>query len=123
MNFLRKHHVSFKHALDGIYYAITSQPNFRVHITLSLTAVLLGIVLKISRVEAAVIAMTIMFGLGVEMLNTAVESMTDLITSQWHQKAKTAKDVSAGMMLLTAVGAVIVAAFIFLPRIWILINF
>ncbi|MBI4066818.1 diacylglycerol kinase family protein, partial [Candidatus Gottesmanbacteria bacterium] len=52
-----------------------------------------------------------------EMINTSIEAMTDLITSEWRQQAKIAKDVSAGMMLLTAIGAILVALFIFLPKI------
>lgn len=49
------------------------------------------------------------------MINTALESMTDLITKEWRQEAKIAKDVAAGMMLLIAMGAVVIGAVIFLP--------
>ena len=59
----------------------------------------------------------IIVGFIAEMINTSIESMTDLITSEWRQKAKRAKDVSAGMMLITAFGAVIVAYMIFFPYI------
>lgn len=64
-----------------------------------------------------VIFFVILLGLVAEMINTALESMTDLITQEWREKAKIAKDVSAGMMLLTAIGAVIIASFIFYPYI------
>lgn len=51
------------------------------------------------------------------MINTSLESMTDLITKEWRSEAKIAKDVAAGMMLLVATGAVIVALVIFAPYI------
>lgn len=115
---LKKHHVSFKNAFNGISWAFSSQPNFKIHLILSLLAILSGIILRISFIEFTIIILTIVLGLSAEMINTSIESMTDLITQKWHQEAKIAKDVSAGMMLLTAIGAFIVAAVIFLPKIY-----
>lgn len=62
-----------------------------------------------------IIIFTIILGLSAEMINTSLESMTDLITREWRQEAKIAKDVSAGMMLVVSIGAVIIAVIIFLP--------
>lgn len=118
MEAMRMHHISFKHAFDGIIWAFRTQPNFKVHITLSLAAILIGIFLKVTFVEMTILVLTIVFGLGVEMVNTSIEAMTDLISTQHLQSAKIAKDVAAGMVLLTAVGAIIVACIIFLPRIF-----
>jgi diacylglycerol kinase (ATP) len=117
MEALHKHHISFKNACAGIIWAFSTQPNFKVHIFLSLLALMLGFVLKATYTEMTVLVLTIVFGLGVEMVNTSIEAMTDLITEEWRKEAKIAKDVSAGMMLLVACGAVIVASLIFLPRI------
>ncbi len=52
-----------------------------------------------------------------EMVNTTIESMVDLITSEWRQNAKVAKDVSAGMVLVSSVFAVIIGIYIFVPKI------
>lgn len=114
---LRKHHISFKTAIAGIRWAVRTQPNFRVHLVLSLLALLGGWVFRVTATEMLILVFAIVLGLSAEMVNTAIESMTDLITREWRSEAKIAKDVSAGMMLITAVGAVIVAAIIFLPRI------
>lgn len=114
---LRKHHISFKNAFAGLFWALRTQPNFRVHIILSALALWLGWYLRITRLEMIVIVFTIILGLMAEMMNTSIESMTDLITKEWREEAKIAKDVSAGMMLTVAGGAVIVAAFIFWPYI------
>jgi diacylglycerol kinase (ATP) len=115
MKALQRHHISFKNAFAGIFWAFRTQPNFRVHITLAVLAVSLGIYLQITSVEMAIIMFTIILGLSGEMINTALESMTDLITKEWRQDAKIAKDVSAGMMLLIAIGAVCVAGYIYIP--------
>ena len=74
--------------------------------------------MKISYLEMTVLVLTIVFCLVVEMANTSIEAMTDLITKEWRKEAKIAKDVSAGMMLLSAFGAVLVAIIIFGPHLW-----
>ena len=110
---LRKHTISFKHAIDGLGWAIRTQPNFRVHLLISAIALLLSWYLRITRTEWAIIVFTIVLGLTAEFINTSIESMTDLITKEWRAEAKIAKDVAAGMMLTVAVGAVVVACVIF----------
>jgi len=113
---IRRHTISFKNAFAGIFWAVRTQPNFRVHLGLSLFALVLGSILNITYIEMTIIIFTIILGLTCEMINTAIEAMTDLITSEHHENAKIAKDVSAGMMLTSAVGAVGVAIFIFVPH-------
>lgn len=115
MKAIRQHHISFKNAFAGILWSLRTQPNFRVHLICSAAAVSLGLYLKITSTEMAIILFTILLGLSGEMINTALESMTDLITTQWKEQAKIAKDVSAGMMLLIAIGAILIALFIFIP--------
>jgi len=115
---LKRHHISFQHAFDGIVWAFRTQPNFRIHLVCSVLAIGLGLYLHITTVEMTIIIFTILLGLSGEMINTALESVTDLVTTEWRQQAKIAKDVSAGMMLLIALGAIIVAIFIFSPYIY-----
>jgi diacylglycerol kinase (ATP) len=113
---IRRHTISFKNAFAGIFWAVRTQPNFRVHLGLSLFALVLGTILNLTYIEMTIIIFTIILGLTCEMINTAIEAMTDLITTQHHENAKIAKDVSAGMMLTSAIGAVGVAVFIFVPH-------
>lgn len=113
---IKKHHISFKNAFAGLRYAITSQPNFRVHFLLAATVILLGFFLGVSSLEMIILILTIVFCLTVEMVNTAIESVTDLVTEEWRESAKIAKDVSAGTMLLAATGAVLVAFLILGPK-------
>ena len=113
---LSQHHISFKNAFAGLWWAISTQPNFKVHFTLSIIALFLSWYLDLSRIEVVIIVFTIVLGLSSEMVNTALESMTDLITTEWRKEAKIAKDVAAGMMLTVALGSIVVSALIFVPK-------
>lgn len=115
---IRRHHISFKNAFAGLFWAFRTQPNFLIHISLATLAILAGIILRISNLEMTILVLTVVFGLAIEMVNTSIEAMADLITKEWRQEAKIAKDVSAGMMLLSAFGAVLVAIIIFGPHLW-----
>lgn len=113
---LRRHTISFQNAFAGLVWAIQTQPNFRIHLILSICALVLGSILQITYVEMIIILFTIILGLTCEMINTSIEAMTDLITTEHRENAKIAKDVAAGMMLTTAFGAVVIALFIFVPH-------
>lgn len=116
MERLKKHHTSFKNAFAGIIWIVKNQHNFQVHLLLAILAILLGILLSVSRFEMLLILTTIFFGIVAEMINTALEAITDLVTIEWRMEAKIAKDVSAGMMLVVALGALTIGLFIFIPK-------
>ena len=116
-NPFRVHRVSFKHAFAGFMYAISTQPNFRFHLLATIVVILLGIFFTISPVEWLILIFTINTVLVAEMVNTSIESIVDLITLERRADAKVAKDVSAAMVLVSATLAVVIALFIFLPKI------
>jgi diacylglycerol kinase len=116
-NRIRIHRVSFRHAFDGFAYTIKTQPNFRFHLLATICTVLMGIYFSISKYEWLVLAFTVNTVLVAEMVNTSIESIVDLITLERRQDAKVAKDVAAGMVLVSAVMSVVVACFLFLPKI------
>lgn len=120
---LHQHHISFKNAFSGLWWAITTQPNFRVHLVLSAIALYLCWFLRVTAIESAIVVFTIVLGLGAEMVNTSLEAMTDLITKEWRKEAKVAKDVAAGMMLTIAFGALLVAALILGPKLLVRFGF
>ena len=115
MSRLKQHTISFKHALDGVIYTFKTQPNFQVHIFFAILATIAGFYWEISRAEWSVIIFIIGLVLVAEMINTSIEAVVDLHTEQYHDLAKVAKDVSAGMVLITALMAVITGILIFLP--------
>lgn len=107
---------SFKYAFQGFSYAVKSQLNFRIHLVITVLAVLTGWYLHITGAEWLWIMLTIALVLAVELLNTAIEILTDLVSPQWNEKAGHIKDVSAAAVTITAVLAVVVGCIIFLPK-------
>lgn len=120
---LQQHHISFQHAFAGLWWAVSTQPNFRIHLIVSTLVLLLCWHLEASSMEWTVIVFTILLGLTAEMINTSLEAMTDLITKEWRTEAKIAKDVAAGMMLTVATGAVIVGLLVLGPKLWIRLGY
>lgn len=116
MSRLKQHTISFKHAFDGVIYTFKTQPNFKVHVIFAILATIAGFYFQITRAEWAVIIFIIGLVLIAEMINTSIEAVVDLHTEQYHDLAKIAKDVSAGMVLITAVMAIITGVLIFLPH-------
>ena len=117
---LKRHHISFKNAFAGIWWAFGVHPNFRVHGLFALAALGLSAYFRITHIEFIVVVFTIVLVFVAEMINTSIESMTDLITKEWRQEAKIAKDVSAGMTLVVAFGALVVGLVLFIPYIQLL---
>lgn len=116
MQYLRKHFASFRHAYDGLTWAIRTQPNYRVHLIVSVCVATAGLFFNISRQEWALLVLTISMGLVIETLNTAIEAVSDAITKEWRHEIKIAKDVSAAAMLTYALGATLIAALVFIPK-------
>jgi len=77
--------------------------------------IILALWLDISFEKFLFLIITIIFCLTVELGNTAIEKTVDLVTEKWNHKAKVAKDLSAGMMLLASLGSLLVGALILLP--------
>ena len=109
---------SFRYAFAGLAYCFRTQRNFRIHIGITMAAALLGLVLGLTWAEWAVLATMVVLVLSAEMVNTMIESLVDLVTVEYHPLAKIAKDVAAGIVLLTAIGAVIVGLIIFGPKLF-----
>jgi diacylglycerol kinase (ATP) len=107
---------SFVHAWNGMTYAFRTQRNARVHLAAALGAITLGVALRISAVEFAVIILAIVAVIGAELINTVAEAIVDMFTDEYHPLAKIAKDVGAGAVLWSAIGSVAVGIIIFGPH-------
>jgi len=113
----KKHTISFKNAFNGLIWSLKTQPNYRIHLSLSLLAVGLGFWLKISYIEYLIIIFLITVGLVIETINTAIEEATDAIDTKIREDIKITKDVSAAAMLIYALGTTVIALMIFVPKI------
>ncbi len=106
---------SFRYAFAGLFYALRTQRNTRIHLAIAAAVVAMGVWLGLSFTDWAVLILTIGFVLVGEMLNTVAETLVDLINPGYHPLAKTIKDVTAGAVLLTALISVIVGLVILGP--------
>ena len=113
----KKHTISLKNAFNGLVWSLKTQPNYRIHLSLSLLALTLSYWLKISNSELLIIIFLITVGLVIETINTAIEAATDAIDTKIREDIRITKDVSAAAMLIYAIGAIIIAIMIFLPKI------
>jgi diacylglycerol kinase len=113
--------VSFKCAFAGLRYAFQTQRNFRFHLGTAVFVLIAAYWLDVTPAAWAVLILTISCVLVVELLNTAIEVMVDIISPDYHPLAKTAKDLAAGAVLLVAITSVLVGIVIFGPPLWHLI--
>ncbi len=113
---------SFVFAWNGLRHAILTQRNARIHLLLAAVAIAVGIWLRISPVEFAIVFVAIIGVFISEMFNTVAEACVDLITDQYHPLAQVAKDVAAGAVLLNALLSIVVGLFVYVPHLWPLIR-
>lgn len=99
---------SFEHAYRGVVSAVRTQRNMRFHVLAAVGVLVLSLLVGVSELELAVLVLTILMVFVTEMLNTAMEFVVDLVTTEYHPLAKLAKDISAGAVLVSSVGAVLV---------------
>lgn len=107
---------SFRYAFAGLWYALRTQRNLRIHLVTATLAMLLGALLQISPAEWAILALTIGAVVTSELFNTVVEALVNLISPKRHPLAKVAKDVAAAGVLCMAIMAVAVGLAVFAPR-------
>jgi diacylglycerol kinase (ATP) len=107
---------SFGYAFEGLATLLRTQPNFVVHVAAACLALALGVVLGLAATELAVLVLTIALVLMVECVNTALETLSDLVSPGFHPLIKRAKDVSAAAVLVAALAAVAIGALLFVPR-------
>ncbi len=108
---------AFGCAWRGICRAVRTQRNMRIHLVIAVIAIVLGLLLSISPIEWCAIVLCIVIVFALEILNTALESIIDLVSPDYHELAGRAKDCSAGAVLVAAVGSVLVGAFIYIPHV------
>src|SRR5437764_8524645 len=113
---------AFGYAFSGLWYALRTQRNARVHVGIATLVIIAGIVLRISAVEFAILFITISSVFTAEMFNTVFELCIDLASPTYHPLAKIAKDVAAGAVLLSAILAVVIGLFVLGPHLWAFIQ-
>lgn len=106
---------SVGYALKGLRFALITQHNFRIQLVLAIACVGLGLLWRISAEDWRWAILAIAMVLTAELVNTAFEHLCDVVQPELHASVKAAKDVAAGAVLVTSLGAAIIGALVFWP--------
>lgn len=113
---------SVGHALDGIHYITGHERNFQIEIACAIAVTFASFLFKVNILEWCILILVIGMVLALEMVNTAIERCVDLVTKDYKELAKIAKDVSAGAVLVMSLFSVILGIIIFLPKIILILE-
>jgi len=114
---LKKRLQSFRYAIAGLFYLFSTQTNAIIHGVITVFVIGAGLFFALTATEWCILAITIAMVISTEATNTALETLTDLVSPNFHELAGRAKDVAAAAVLTTALGAVCVGLIIFLPKV------
>ena len=109
---------SFKYAIQGVLASFKTERNMKIHICIMILVIIAGILFKINKYEWIICVICFAIVISGELFNTAIETVVDMVMPYKNEKAKLAKDVSAGAVLVLAMGAAIVGLIIFMPKIF-----
>ena len=108
---------SVKHATSGFEYTISHERNFKIELLFAMMVCIASLVLQVRMIEWLILLLTIALVLVLEMVNTAIERCVDLVTKEYSELAKIAKDVAAGAVFIMSIFSVCIGICIFLPKI------
>ena len=108
---------SIAYARSGLKIAFRHHPNIQRQLLIGCGAIVLGAYVHLSLIEWIVLVLTMTIVFLAEFMNTLVEEVVNLITTEYHKQARIAKDVAAGMVLLASFASAIIGALLFLQKI------
>lgn len=108
---------SIKYSIEGLVHGYRNEQSLWLHGVCSLLTIILGLILRISFNQWAIIIIALVVVLAVELLNTAIEATVDLVTKEIHPLAKIAKDCGSAAAFVSSIMATIICLFIFIPYI------
>ncbi|MFE7061109.1 diacylglycerol kinase family protein [Sutcliffiella sp. NPDC057660] len=113
---------SFTYAWSGLVFVLRTERNIKIHLGIAFCVIALSLYLNISKVEWLILFLVIGGILVIEILNTALENVVDLVTEEYHPLAKIAKDVAASAALVFAFISVIIGIILFSPYLWAIVK-
>jgi diacylglycerol kinase len=109
---------SFVYAFEGIKTFLRFEPQALIHLTATILVIIAGFYFEINKYEWIAVFFSIGIVIVSEMLNTAIEKLTDMVSPEIHPKAKVVKDLAAGAVLLASIVAAVIGLIIFFPKIF-----
>jgi diacylglycerol kinase len=107
---------SFRNAFNGLRYALLTQRNARIHLTVTLIVLVIGLWLGLTLSEWCLIILSIGMVWMAELSNTVLENVVDLLSPEYSELAKTAKDVKAAVVVVASLSAVLIGLLILGPE-------
>lgn len=108
---------SFNNAIKGIIFGFKTERNVKIHFVIAVLVLIAAVLADLSKLEVVLLFITIAVVIAAELFNTAIERLIDMVHPDYHPLAEVAKNMAAGAVLVTAVGAVMVGYIIFYSRI------
>lgn len=108
---------SFANAFVGMAYFFTNDRNGKIHLAITVIVIAASVALQVSAIEWMIVLLCIALVISLEMLNSALEKLCDLVEPNYHSTIKVIKDVSAAAVVLSAIISVVIGVIIFLPKI------
>lgn len=108
---------SFKFAFNGIITLFKEEPNAKIHLLCTVLVSITGLLIGLSTSEWVAIAFAVTLVIALELVNTALEKLCDIVSPEKNEQIKKIKDMAAGAVLLAATAAVLLAMYIFIPKI------
>ena len=108
---------SFRYAFSGLRVLVREEHNARIHLFATVCVIVMGIMFRISCAEWVAVSLAIGLVFGMEAINSAVENICDFVCPERDARIKKIKDLAAAAVLLSAIAALAVGFFIFIPKI------
>jgi len=106
---------SANYAIEGVLYGVSTQRHLRYHFFSAAAVLFFSYIVGVSRAELVIIALAVIIVLAAEMMNSAIEAVVDILSPEFSEKARIAKDIAAGAVLITAFGAAVLGYVVLFP--------
>lgn len=107
---------SFNNAFQGLVIAVRRERNMRIHLAVAVGVLVGSIFLNLTRIELAAVLVAVSLVLAMELVNTSIEAVVDILTDKFDPRARAAKDLAAGAVLIAAVNALAVGYLVLADR-------
>lgn len=108
---------SLAFAFDGLKHAYKNEQSMTVHIIITVLVIICGIIFRLNSLEWIAVVFCIGIMMCLELVNTSIEAVVDLVTEKYNEKAKVAKDVAAAVSVMFSFTSIIIGLIIFIPKV------
>ncbi len=122
MKFKQALFAGFKNAFNGILAAFRRGRNIRIQFTIGTLVLVAGLLFRLNAIQLGLLLLLCGVVISLEILNTALEQLCDVVQPNWHAQIGNIKDMSAGAVLWMSIFSVIIGVLVFAPTILSLIR-